>query len=90
MVVLKPADDGVHKYVVEIDGHTVRFGAVGYSDFTKHHDTKRKTLYLTRHRANEDWGYSGRFTAGFWSRWILWNQPSVGASLADVRRRFGL
>lgn len=68
--------------------HKVSFGAKGYQDFTQHHDEVRKNLYMQRHRANEDW--SDPLTAGFWSRWLLWNKPSIRASLADVRRRFNL
>lgn len=70
--------------------HKVTFGSAGYSDFTKHHEEARKQLYLGRHRAREDWTESGLLTPGFWARWILWNLPTVSASLADARRRFHL
>ena len=29
--------------------NTISFGAVGFSDFTKHHDEKRKEHYIKRH-----------------------------------------
>ena len=90
MVVLEKARDGVHKYQVTLDGKTIKFGAKGYSDFTKHGEEARKELYLNRHRSSEDWSYAGRYTPGFWARWILWNKRSVSASLADVRHRFDL
>lgn len=90
MVVLEKATDGVHKYQVTLDGKTVKFGALGYKDFTKTGDEARKELYLNRHRSREDWSYAGRYSPGFWSRWILWNKRSVSASLADVRHRFDL
>jgi hypothetical protein len=65
------------------------FGQKGYSDFTKHKDTKRRQRYLTRHRGmNENW--NDPTTAGALSRWILWNKPTFKASLADYKRRFGL
>ena len=71
--------------------HTVDFGQQGYSDYTIHKDPKRKALYLARHSGmNEDWKKSGVTTAGFWSRWYLWNLPSREASLADLRKRFSL
>ena len=66
----------------------VKFGDSGYEDFTTHKDPKRKELYLARHEAREDWTKSGITTAGFWSRWILWNKRTVGASLTDVKKRF--
>jgi len=67
---------------------TIHFGAAGMSDFTKHRDPERKEAYIRRHRARESWGASGSDTAGFWSRWLLWNKPSVGGSVRDIERRF--
>ena len=31
---------------------------------------------------------SGKDTAGFFSRWILWSEPTVKASLAKMVKRF--
>lgn len=76
--------------------HIVAFGAKGYEDFTTYsHDSKteanlRKFAYIKRHEAREDWGKSGILTPGFWARWVLWNQPTLRESVADVRRRFDL
>ena len=70
-------------------GATVHFGAVGYQDFTQHGDEKRKASYLARHKAREDWTLQGVTSAGFFARWLLWNKPSLSASIADVNKRFG-
>lgn len=67
---------------------TVHFGAKGYSDFTLHGDEARKTRYLNRHREKEDW--NNPMTAGALSRWILWNKPTLEASIADFKKRFHL
>ena len=72
------------------DGRHVDFGAIGYSDYTLHRDPIRWANYKRRHRPTENWGRSGIGTAGFWARWILWNLPSVAASVRDTERRFGL
>ena len=68
---------------------TVTFGARGYEDYTQHHDRNRQRLYLERHKDRENWSRSGSKTAGFWSRWLLWNKPSLAASIRDLRSRFG-
>jgi hypothetical protein len=34
------------------------------------------------------WGKSGIDTAGFWSRWLLWNKPTIKESYDDIKRRF--
>lgn len=96
LVSLKPAKDTIHKFKVVLrrdDGseRSVKFGALGMSDYTIHKDPERKEAYLARHSGmNEDWTKSGIFTPGFWSRWYLWNLPTKEASLADIRSRFGL
>ena len=65
---------------------TTHFGAAGMSDYTKHKDPARKQRYMNRHRATEDW--SKPMTAGALSRFILWNKPSLKASISDYKKRF--
>lgn len=67
---------------------TVHFGAEGMSDYTKHKDAERKQRYLDRHRKNENW--NDPTTPGSLSRYILWNKPSLKASIADYKRKFNL
>jgi len=71
-------------------GHekVVAFGAKGYSDFTKHKNTRRKTRYMTRHKRHEDWNTPN--TPGALSRWILWNKPSLKASIKNFKQKFHL
>ena len=73
---------------------TTHFGQSGASDYTKHGEKERMERYLERHgggtttSTKEDW--KDPTTAGALSRWILWNKPSLSASFADYKRRFGL
>ena len=76
-------------YSVE-DKKSVSFGAKGMSDMRLHKSEDRKKLYLDRHRDNEDWTKSGILTAGFWSRWLLWNKPTLRESIDDVEKRFSI
>ena len=91
---LKEANDNKHKYVVTLLNKetgrekTVRFGSFGMSDFTQHKNEIRKNNYIARHEVRENW--SDPSTAGFWSRWILWNLPTISASLKDTINRFQL
>ena len=69
--------------------NTVKFGANGYEHYTSDHlDETRKKAYISRHKARENWTKSGVDTAGFWSRWLLWNKPSYRDSLADIKSKF--
>ena len=74
--------------MARVNEKTVHFGAIGYEDYTTHRDEKRKASYLARHRTKEDWTLSGVDTACFWALHLLWNEPSLSASVADVNRRF--
>ena len=92
-VLLRPSSRPGKKYDAVLAGasgrtKTVSFGARGMSDYTRHGDAERKERYLTRHRRREHW--ADVETPGFWSRWLLWNKPSLGASKKDVERRFCL
>ena len=84
-----PANDGKHKYyIITKSGRKISFGAVGYSDFTKHKDEDRKQRYINRHKNKENWTKSGIDTAGFWSRWLLWNKPTIKDSYNDIKNRY--
>ena len=87
---LRRATNGVHKFTAQFpDGPKVNFGRKGYSDFTIHKDRERMKRYLTRHRTRENWTKSGARTAGFWSRWLLWSEPSFQAALRRTQKVLG-
>jgi hypothetical protein len=65
---------------------TTHFGAYGMSDYTIHKDPARKQRYLDRHKKNENW--NSPTTAGSLSRYILWNKPSLQASISDYKKKF--
>ena len=89
-IYLSKSDREGKKYMVEVDGKTIHFGAEGYEDYTKHKDPERQKRYITRHKANENWTKSGIKTAGFWSRWLLWGEPSISASIKAIENKFNL
>lgn len=76
--------------VITPSGKKVYFGAKGYQDYTMHKNPERKRNYISRHSTREKWGKSGLDTAGFWSRWLLWNLPSIDASIKDIQKRFAI
>lgn len=74
-----PANDGKHKKAVlaskRVNGETkykiVRYGAVGYSDYRKHKDPKRRERFMKRHKAiklkSGEPAYKNKFQAAYWS-----------------------
>lgn len=84
---LHPDSDGIHKFVARFpEGGVVHFGQRGSSDYTIHKDRERMLRYVKRHRSRENWKRSGAKTAGFWSRWLLWSEPSFEHALARTQK----
>ncbi len=74
---------------------TVHFGADGYTDYiqlnqigSKSQADEHKERYLLRHKNNEDW--SDITTSGFWSRWLLWNLPTINESIKYIENNFNV
>lgn len=74
--------------VVAPNNHTIHFGAKGYEDYTIHKDKERKKRYIARHQNKEDW--TNPNTAGFWSRWLIWNKSDLFSSIKDIEKRFNI
>ena len=93
---LHKSDKPDKKFFVEVEsqaGNRIRvyFGDAKSKDYTLYSPLEReehKRRYIQRHSKTEDWTSSGRESAGFYARWILWNKPTVAASLRDMKARF--
>ena len=90
-VILTKSKKKDKKYDAVIDGKkTISFGAKGYPDQTtiKNNEERkeRKDRYITRHKNHENW--NDPKTAGFYAKNILWNKPSIRASVEDTNKRF--
>jgi len=75
-------------YIITSNNKKIYFGSTGYSDFTINKNIEKKNNYIKRHEKNENWGKSGINTAGFWSRWYLWNLPTKESSYNDIKKNF--
>ena len=61
-----PSSQKKFKYMI-FDGHKmIHFGLIGYQDYTKHHDERRRELFKKR---NWRWEYSPRYSRS----WLSWN-----------------
>ena len=69
--------------------NTIHFGAKNMDDYTLTNDINQKNRYIRRHSyQNEDWSKNGIYTRGFWSRYLLWNKPSIMESIRDIEKQF--
>ena len=86
-IIISKSKNKNKKYSAVIDGKkTIHFGAVGYEDYSVHKDPERKQRYIDRHKSREDW--SDPTTAGFMSKNLLWNKPTLTESIKDTNNRF--
>tara|TARA_R110000772_G_C13265938_1_gene435801 strand:- start:1107 stop:1442 length:336 start_codon:yes stop_codon:yes gene_type:complete len=74
---------------------TIHFGSAPNKDYTiyykedgKKKADERKSLYYARHIKREDW--TKPMSAGTLSKYILWNKPTLKASIADYIKKFKL
>jgi hypothetical protein len=87
LVSVKPSTRKEKKLMATFDdGTTTHFGASGYSDFTKNKDEERKKRYIARHSAQES--FTNPKDASTLARFILWNKPTLDASIQDYKKRF--
>ena len=71
---LYPASNPQKKYKIFDPNNNkwVNFGQIGYEDYTKHHDKKRRKNYLTRTKSMRGNWRNNRYSANNLSRNILW------------------
>ena len=80
------SDDDTHKfYIITKKQKKVYFGAKGYEDYTTHKNEERKQRYISRHKKSENWSKTGLDTAGWWSRFYLWEEPTKREALEKIR-----
>ena len=86
---IKPSTRAEKKLMATFDdGTTTHFGQRGAGDFTKTGDEEKKAAYIARHKVNENW--NDPKSAGALSRFVLWNKPTLSASIQDYKKRFNL
>ena len=95
LISVTPSDKPEKKLNVKLETESgreknIHIGAKGMDDFTKTKDEDAKHRYIQRHRANENWSQSGIMSSGFWAKHLLWNKPTLSASIKDVKQRFNL
>lgn len=90
MLQLYKLKNSKHKYKIEFPegGRSIYFGAAGYDDYTIHHDKARKLRYIARHEKRENW--SSQYTAGFYSRWLLWEKKTLKSAIRNMYKKFGI
>jgi hypothetical protein len=88
IIKLEKANDKKHKWIATFDdGKKTKFGAYGMDDFTLTKNEEQKNRYLARHK--KDLKTNNPQRAGYLSYYVLWNLPTIEASVRDFNKRFG-
>ena len=85
-VIISKSTNKNKKFMANINGKLINFGQAGASDYLQHNDDGRKQRYIKRHEKREKW--DDPMTAGYYSRWVLWNKKTIDESIADINKRF--
>jgi hypothetical protein len=76
---------GKKYYIITNDNKKIYFGDSNFQHFTSDHlDERRRLLYISRHRKNEDWKNPN--TSGYWSMWFLWSEKSYEQAYKKIRK----
>lgn len=70
------------------NGIKTHFGSAGMDDYTLTKDSKQKELYRNRHQ--KDLKSNDPTKAGFLSYYLLWNKPTLEASIKDFKQLFSV
>jgi hypothetical protein len=88
IIKLEKANNKKHKWIATFDdGKKTKFGSYGADDFTITGDEEQKKRYRARHQ--KDLKTNDPQRAGYLSYYILWNLPTIEASVKDYNKRFG-
>ena len=74
------------KYDAFLNDKKISFGADGYEDYTMHNNEDRKKRYIARHK-KEDWTTKNMESPAWWSRWLLWEKPSIREAINEIERK---
>ncbi len=73
---------------------TIHFGSSLHKDYTIYSKedislaNRRKMAYILRHSIRENW--EDPMTPSSLARYVLWNKPTLKASIKDYKKMFGL
>ena len=68
-VILAKSNRKDKKYKIYLNGKWINFGQMGYEDYTRHQDEKRRANFRNR---NKRWSKMNYDTPGFLSYYLLW------------------
>ena len=86
------SDYTIHKNPMRMRSYVTRHG--GFVPYMVQKQTDPKLIHTNMldviRSDKENWGKTGFYTAGFWSRWLLWSQPDLVSAKKTITKKFDL
>ena len=86
------SDYTVHKTPKRMRSYVRRHGGIIPKEIERLENGRQihKAMLHVKTSTKEDWSESGIRTAGFWSRWLLWSEPSLERAKRRVSKLFDI
>ena len=86
------SDYTIHKDPMRMRSYVSRHGGFIPYIVRQHKDPKfvHETMLDVNRSDRENWGKTGIYTAGFWSRWLLWSYPDLERAKKFTSKKFDL
>jgi len=86
------SDYTIHKTPQRMRSYVRRHGGYLTREIERLDNSRQIHRAMLRVKASskEDWSKSGIRTAGFWSRWLLWSEPTLERAKRRVSKIFGI
>jgi hypothetical protein len=86
------SDFTIHKDPNRMRNYVRRHGGIINERISSENDVKKIELLMLNviKSTKEDWTLDGIYTAGFWSRWLLWSAPSIEKAKRNISYIFKL
>jgi hypothetical protein len=93
VIVVKRSDVLGKKWQINIPRHwgtqIIYCGNTRSPDYTDHKNLSLAVCYHRAHYQDEDWSPAANGQENFWTRWLLWNKPTVREAIVDMTDKFG-
>jgi hypothetical protein len=86
------SDYTIHKNPFRMREYVRRHGGI-ISNSIMNEDNSRivhNKMNSITNSTKETWGKSGITTAGFWSRWLLWSEPTIKRAIENIEDKFNV
>jgi hypothetical protein len=90
-----PTSSGIVRETPSDTPAYIDFGATGYYDYINYNlefgpsvANIHRERYLARHAPREDW--TNVYSAGFWSRYLLWEKRSLKSAIKNIEKMIGV